>query len=59
METMHAPEKIETKSEETKTDNSQQLLADILTQLKSMQRHEMFDVDARARDQIDIRFRHA
>jgi len=43
METIQAPEKIETQTDETKPDNSQQLLADILTQLKSMQRQEMFD----------------
>ena len=43
METMQAPEKIETQTDKIESDDSQQLLADILIQLKSMQRQEMFD----------------
>ena len=43
METIQTPEKIETRTSETNSDDSQQLLAGILKQLKSMQRQEMFD----------------
>ena len=43
METTQAPEKIETKISKSEPDDSQNLLADILSQLKSMQRQEMFD----------------
>jgi len=43
METIQAPEKIETQTDKIEPDANQQLLSEILTQLKGMQRQEMFD----------------